>query len=83
MPVPGSSCSAVLTCLLCQLNLSCAGRNLFSAVSGFLLLLLCPFGSQILHGVVVTVVTYLLMWLNPNKCGNLTWSIVFPYLIAL
>jgi hypothetical protein len=60
----------------------CSGRNLFSTVSGSLLLLY-PFGGQVTHGVVAALVTYLLMWCGPRYCGTLTWSIVFSYLVAL
>lgn len=57
-------------------------RNLFSTVVGFLLVYY-PFGSHVVHGVVTSVITYLLMWLIPRKCGTLTWLIIFPYLTVL
>lgn len=49
---------------------------------GFLLVYY-PFGSHVVHGVVTSVITYLLMWLIPRKCGTLTWLIIFPYLTVL
>ena len=60
----------------------CAARNLFSTVVGFLLVYY-PFGSHVVHGVVTSLVTYVLMWQIPRKCGTLTWLLVFPYLTVL
>ncbi|KAF8073163.1 LPLAT1 [Scenedesmus sp. PABB004] len=57
-------------------------RNLFSTVVGFLLLYY-PFGSHVLHGVITSLATYLVMWLIPRKCGTLAWLICFPYLTVL
>lgn len=57
-------------------------RNLFSTVVGFMLVY-HPFGSHVVHGVVTSLVTYLLMWLIPRKCGTLTWLFCFPYLTVL
>jgi lysophospholipid acyltransferase len=59
-----------------------AARNLFSTVVGFMLVYY-PFGSHVVHGVVTSLITYMLMWLIPRKCGTWTWLIVFPYLTVL
>lgn len=59
-----------------------AARNFFSAVTGFLMVYY-PFGSHVVHGVITSLVTYLLMWLIPRKCGTLTWLLIFPYLTVL
>lgn len=78
---------AVPLCMLGGLSstlliLLVAARNLFSTVVGFLLVYY-PFGSHVVHGVVTSLVTYVLMWQIPRKCGTLTWLLVFPYLTVL
>eukprot|EP00775_Hariotina_reticulata_P003753 gene3753-4011_t len=57
-------------------------RNFFSFTVG-LLLVYYPFGSGVIHGVITSIATYLVMWLVPRKCGTLTWLICFPYLSLL
>jgi lysophospholipid acyltransferase len=42
-----------------------------------------PFGSHVVHGVITSLATYLVMWLVPRKCGTLAWLICFPYLTVL
>lgn len=59
-----------------------AARNLFAAVVG-LALVYYPFGSHVVHGVITSLATYLVMWLVPRKCGTLAWLICFPYLTVL
>lgn len=49
---------------------------------GFLLVYY-PFGSHVVHGVITSLVTYLLMWQIPRKCGTLAWLFCFPYLTVL
>ncbi|KIY98914.1 hypothetical protein MNEG_9048 [Monoraphidium neglectum] len=57
-------------------------RNLYSLAVG-LLLLYYPFGSGIVHVVLTSWVTYIVMWLIPKKCGTWAWLINFPYLLML
>jgi lysophospholipid acyltransferase len=59
-----------------------AARNLYSLAVG-LLLLYYPFGSGIVHVVLTSWVTYIVMWLIPKKCGTWAWLINFPYLLML
>jgi lysophospholipid acyltransferase len=75
-------CAALDTLLCLLLFAAAAARNLFSAVVGFAVVYY-PFGSHVVHGVITSLSTYLVMWLVPRKCGTLAWLICFPYLTVL
>lgn len=49
---------------------------------GFMLLYY-PLGNQVSHGIFTSMVTYVVMWRMPRKCGTLTWLLIFPYLIFM
>lgn len=74
--------AAVLSGMLIRWIRNPAARNLFAAVVG-LALVYYPFGSHVVHGVITSLATYLVMWLVPRKCGTLAWLICFPYLTVL
>ena len=58
-----------------------AGRHIYAAVTG-LLLLYYPFGAGVLHLFVPSLLVYLAMHQMQESAATLSWVISFAYLIA-
>jgi lysophospholipid acyltransferase len=58
-----------------------AGRHIFAIVTGFALLFY-PFGYGVLHLLVPSALTYLVMLQIREYSATLSWIINFTYLIA-